>query len=298
MTTIKNFPFNYSDLTFMREQINFRPLFDANGKAIVNWDGVGPIYDALGNELWDGLGLTPDEAMTAHGKSFLTYTSSQGLRNIDGLANNLFNPDWGNSDLPFMQRTQVIFDNYIKPLEAADPNAFYALQFATSPNPITADYTKIGDNLATPDVDETHAVQNVVDYTPRMISRTVTTGGVTFETEVGSAHQIKDANGYTAIADYGLLQGLGQQDGQRAVEINGDIGPGGFVASDINGAAALDNQEYFIGGTNPGVAPVNGWFALFGQFFDHGLDFVGKGADGTKITINLSPDDPMYGVIV
>ena len=42
---------------------------------------------------------------------------------------------------------------------------------------------------------------------------------------------------------------------------------------------------------------MNGWFALFGQFFDHGLDFIGKGADGTKITINLAPDDPMYGVI-
>ncbi|MEZ5923828.1 MAG: peroxidase family protein [Hyphomicrobiaceae bacterium] len=51
--------------------------------------------------------------------------------------------------------------------------------------------------------------------------------------------------------------------------------------------------EYFIGSENPGVAPVNMWFAIFGQFFDHGLDFIGKGGDGT-ITIQLDPADPLY----
>ncbi len=33
---------------------------------------------------------------------------------------------------------------------------------------------------------------------------------------------------------------------------------------------------------------------MFGQFFDHGLDFIEKGGDGTKITIPLSIDDPLY----
>ena len=28
-------------------------------------------------------------------------------------------------------------------------------------------------------------------------------------------------------------------------------------------------------------APFNSWFTLFGQFFDHGLDLVGKGGSGT-----------------
>ncbi len=51
--------------------------------------------------------------------------------------------------------------------------------------------------------------------------------------------------------------------------------------------------EYFIGSENPGVAPVNSWFGIFGQFFDHGLDFIGKGGSGT-ITIALSPGDPLY----
>ena len=295
MSYLKSFPFTKLDLSFMKKQIEFRPLFDADGKPIINWNGTGAIYDAKGVQIWDGTGLSTVDAIQQFGISFPTYTSSAGLRNIDGLYNNLFNTTWGNTDLPFMQRTQVIFDNYVKPLESIDPNAYYALKFATMPNPALADYTKRGDNLATPDVDETHAVQNVVDYTPRMISRTITTGDVTFETEVGGTHLVKDANGYTSVADYGMLESMGQQDAQRALQVNGDIGPNGFVA-DTN-PATNGNNEWFIGGVNPGVAPVNGWFVLFGQFFDHGLDFVGKGTDGTKITINLAEDDPMYGVI-
>lgn len=40
-------------------------------------------------------------------------------------------------------------------------------------------------------------------------------------------------------------------------------------------------------------APYNSWFTLFGQFFDHGLDLVKKGGNGT-VYIPLQPDDPLY----
>ncbi|WP_244408216.1 peroxidase family protein [Roseomonas fluvialis] len=40
-------------------------------------------------------------------------------------------------------------------------------------------------------------------------------------------------------------------------------------------------------------APYNSWFTLFGQFFDHGLDLVQKGGNGT-VYIPLQPDDPLY----
>ena len=40
------------------------------------------------------------------------------------------------------------------------------------------------------------------------------------------------------------------------------------------------------------------WFVMFGQFFDHGLDFIGKPASNpAKITIPLSPNDPLYGTM-
>ena len=76
--------------------------------------------------------------------------------------------------------------------------------------------------------------------------------------------------GATIIADYGLLSG-GQHDPQDPT-----------------------NSEVFYGAINPGVAPGNSFLAYFGQFFDHGLDFIGKGAADTRITIPLAIDDPLY----
>src|SRR5690606_35008330 len=50
----------------------------------------------------------------------------------------------------------------------------------------------------------------------------------------------------------------------------------------------------------PNVAPddgisasYNAFFAAFGQFFDHGLDMVAKGGNGT-VYMPLQPDDPLY----
>ena len=40
-------------------------------------------------------------------------------------------------------------------------------------------------------------------------------------------------------------------------------------------------------------APFSSWFTIFGQFFDHGLDLVGKGGSGT-VLVPLQPDDPLY----
>ena len=64
-------------------------------------------------------------------------------------------------------------------------------------------------------------------------------------------------------------------------------GPGPTV--DADGSLLVLNTA-----PNAGVAaPYNGMFVLFGQFFDHGLDLVGKtGAE--KVIVPLSPDDPLY----
>src|SRR5262249_53542181 len=39
-------------------------------------------------------------------------------------------------------------------------------------------------------------------------------------------------------------------------------------------------------------APFDAWFTFFGQFFDHGLDLVTKGGNGT-VFVPLQPDDPL-----
>ena len=42
-----------------------------------------------------------------------------------------------------------------------------------------------------------------------------------------------------------------------------------------------------------GGGRLNAWFTALGQFFDHGLDFVEKGANGT-VAIEIKPGDPLY----
>lgn len=40
-------------------------------------------------------------------------------------------------------------------------------------------------------------------------------------------------------------------------------------------------------------APFSSWMTIFGQFFDHGLDLVEKGGNGT-VVVPLTPEDPLY----
>ncbi|MGB3338248.1 MAG: peroxidase family protein, partial [Devosia sp.] len=71
----------------------------------------------------------------------------------------------------------------------------------------------------------------------------------------------------------------------------------------LNHVAAELGIEFEVDGTSltiPNVAPdeglsapFNGWMTFFGQFFDHGLDLISKGGDGT-IYVPLDPDDPLY----
>ena len=69
------------------------------------------------------------------------------------------------------------------------------------------------------------------------------------------------------------------------------------VASAAAGATPGVDGSLIIPNTAPvaGAAPYNGLFALFGQFFDHGLDLVGK-TNQEVILIPLQPDDPKYVV--
>jgi hypothetical protein len=80
-----------------------------------------------------------------------------------------------------------------------------------------------------------------------------------------------------------------------AVIANGGADP--VVSPGLDGVfgTADDREVFLITNTTPDEglsAPFNGWFTFFGQFFDHGLDLVNKGDNGT-IFIPLMPDDPL-----
>ena len=132
MTTtyqLKPFSINLSDLKFMRDQIAFRPLFDAFGNAIIAWDGTGAIYNsnnmATRTQLWDGLSALSAPAIDVFGMSYASVTAAQGLRDVTGHNNNLslVHQFWGAVDQPFLQSVAPDFAHYIKPLAALDPDA-------------------------------------------------------------------------------------------------------------------------------------------------------------------------------
>lgn len=58
----------------------------------------------------------------------------------------------------------------------------------------------------------------------------------------------------------------------------------------------MDGNTVYLPNVSPDEglsSPFNGWMTIFGQFFDHGLDLVPKGGNGT-VYVPLSPDDPLY----
>src|SRR5690606_22422064 len=57
----------------------------------------------------------------------------------------------------------------------------------------------------------------------------------------------------------------------------------------------MDGNSIMLPNVSPddGIsAPFNGWMAFFGQIFDHGLDLIAKGSNGT-IFVPLATDDPL-----
>jgi Ca2+-binding RTX toxin-like protein len=69
---------------------------------------------------------------------------------------------------------------------------------------------------------------------------------------------------------------------------DGNPPPDGYVPTDAELAFILNASPDI--GLSPGF---NGWMTFFGQFFDHGLDLVTKGGNGT-VYIPLMADDPLY----
>lgn len=114
---------------------------------------------------------------------------------------------------------------------------------------------------------------SVVDYTPRMISQTISSS----YNQPGSALERLGAANPDLITDTAT-----------------------YDISNIDGTVAVHNYtENFIENTNSYAADpsYSGWFVLFGQFFDHGLDFIPKPGGGPTIQIALAVDDPLYGKI-
>ena len=322
----KPFVLNNGDLQFLLKQVTFKPLFDVSGNAIIAWDGIGAIYDGQGNQLWSGNGTysTPEAAIAHFGQSYASTTDLSGLRDVSGYNNNLLkvHAAWGSVDQPFTRTVGANFGDYVKPQDAGSPNAYYGNktfdlnyyaagnQYTPASNYLTTVNTTADDgNALTADIALGNGKfvhqETVVDYTPRMISRTITTADSTPLLDANNHIVNWNAAQYASDSVYKALINTVVSDANVNTLVEGAAVVTNYVTLLANGghrdyqkaAGSPGSNEIFIGAENPGVAPTNGWFAIFGQFFDHGLDKIGSGGQGTKIKIALATNDPLYGAI-
>jgi Ca2+-binding RTX toxin-like protein len=201
-----------------------------------------------------------------------------GLRTVDGSYNNLVaeRDQWGAADNPFPRLTTPSYRN-----EGDDSIVFGA---GTPGQTVFNDnnYAEMGNP---PPATRGLGGGTVVDADPRIISNLIVDQTLDNPAAV-----------YAALVYAGLS-------GSALTTAMSEI----FTARQSGDAAALDaalaaHGVELEGNTVilPNVAPdeglsapYNSWFTLFGQFFDHGLDLVQKGGNGT-IYIPLEPDDPLF----
>ena len=111
----------------------------------------------------------------------------------------------------------------------------------------------------------------------------------------GTATTYNSASGFVFDAQPRLVSNLivDQTAGNpAAVQAAGELAANGVLGvlpTFANGSLSIPNESPDIG-LSP---PFNGWMTIFGQFFDHGLDLIGKGGSGT-VFVPLQPDDPLF----
>jgi Ca2+-binding RTX toxin-like protein len=192
-----------------------------------------------------------------------------GLREVAGTNNNAVpgQADFGSADQPFPTQTTEYFRTVTVNIDGT----------VFDPNPGVA-----GDTMTT-----TYASSDpggiVVDTAPRTISNLISDISTNNPAAVQAAQNFgaQLGDGYTVMSSNPTGLTLPGADG---------------VFGTADDVLPADPANLFIGNITPDSglsAPFNSWMTFFGQFFDHGLDLITKGGNGT-VFIPLLPGDPLY----
>ena len=271
MPTIKQFNITLGDINFLLDQLRHTILvvgYNARGEAIYGYRdpasatgfhelGLFGSFDPLAVNGPDGLPI------------YAGARDAAGFRILDGFFNNLTGTQgspgawmWGSADEPFPRLTPAQYNSYVH----------QSLDNAALTNKAFQAYMDSHPALPDAQADSTALYadpgKSVVDYTPRMISQTIS-----------SSYMDHGAG----VADSAMAR-VGAPTDTFHETITYADGHKEQVTETV-----IRNEN-----TLPGDPSTSGIFTLFGQFFDHGLDFLDKGGQGSKIVIALEPSDPLY----
>lgn len=221
-----------------------------------------------------------------------------GLRTVDGSYNNLIpgRELWGASD-QIMPR--MLDPNYRDDMDG-DQQSMGPVDMGAPQPVINTDYGVVGQptNPFAPGGNGGHT-GNVADADPRIITNLISDQTLRNPAAITAALQ------YAGYAD--LAAGVA---GVRAAFEAYMTSIQGLTSDDPAVAAAkaaldqtlvdtygieMDGNSIVLPNVAPDEglsAPFNGWMTFFGQFFDHGLDLIAKGDNGT-IFMPLAADDPL-----
>jgi Ca2+-binding RTX toxin-like protein len=277
MPSVKTFAITLGDINFLLDQLRHTILpvrYDSNGRAIYGYlDASAPTgYHELGLlGTFDPLLVNGPDGLPL----FQGARDPAGFRILHGFLNNLTGTladpapwSWGAADEPFVRLTPAQYNHYVHqvlgdhPAVSAYSAAYAAAHPSAPPLPGLEDSTA---RYADPS-------KTVIDYTPRMITQTISSSYMDHGAGVADSAFVR-----TDIATDTITETITYSlDGQ------------------ITGTATIDEGIIRNQNTLPGDPSTSGIFTLFGQFFDHGLDFIDKGGQGSKIIIVLDPSDPLY----
>jgi hypothetical protein len=260
MPSSKPFVITMGDVNYLLDQMRDAikiVRFDANGQPIYGYVDTAGVSHELGLfGTFDPLAVT--DAVT--GLSIYDGArEASGFRLPIGFFNNLVSVTswtWGATNDPFPRLTAADYNHYVQQ-SLANP----ALTAYGSAHP---SFVPVADNS----VNYADLNKTVVDYTPRMITQTISSSYGDHAANVADSALTR-----MGVATDTITEVVTARDGTHSVQTE-------TIVRNVN--------------TLPGDPSTSGIFTLFGQFFDHGLDFIDKGGQGAKIVIPLAPDDPLY----
>ncbi|MGA7932061.1 MAG: hypothetical protein WCA35_00630, partial [Kovacikia sp.] len=269
-------------------------------------DSMGYTTFDVFNTAWS-LFLPP--VVTAAGTTAAGVGEPFGLRNVQGLFNNISlssSAIWGAAFYAFARTSDADYGNYLQQ-RASDPDfqarikADQAQQDQVDAlNASLATYVSTGTPGTLPLWGNMTAAQKALVQNSNYGIQIDTNGNVNLAERY--------ANPFLTVYDYTPRMISQLVDSQAALERVDAASNGAYITdnitytlTDINNDTTKQVTESFQRNLNTlgGDPSLTGWNTLFGQFFDHGLDFIGKGGNtingtSSKVYIPLDPSDPLY----